>query len=144
MEKAKHPVIFPVHPRNKKLAGKIYEEYKLQNIILTEPVGYFDSIHLIKNALTVVTDSGGVLQEAYFAYMPYVFVLDIPKVAENIRFDVSRLVKPDRQMVLQKVNEKQEFAEKTILSEQINNIIGSFEENVLRVLGSTNYSISSG
>ena len=76
--------------------------------------------------------------------MPYVFVLDIPKVAENIRFDVSRLVKPDRQMVLQKVNEKQEFAEKTILSEQINNIIGSFEENVLRVLGSTNYSISSG
>ena len=60
MEKALFPVIFPVHPRNKKRVQRICTEQHLQNMILTEPAGYFDSIHLIKNAVAVVTDSGGV------------------------------------------------------------------------------------
>ena len=95
---------------------------------------YFDSIHLIENAAAVVTDSGGVLQEAHFTRTPYVFVLDIPKVSDNTRFDVNRLVKPDRQMILQKVNEKQEFGERTVDSEQMNSIISRFERNMLQVL----------
>jgi len=35
---------------------------------------------LIKNAEMVVTDSGGMLQEAHFAQTPYVFVMDIDRV----------------------------------------------------------------
>ena len=134
MEKAKLPVIFPVHPRNKERAQRICAEQPLRNIILTEPAGYFDSIHLIENAAAVVTDSGGVLQEAHFARTPYVFVLDIPKVPDNTRFDVSRLVKPERQAILQKLNEKQEFGERTVDSEQMNSIISRFERNMLQVL----------
>ncbi len=134
MEKAKLPVIYPVHPRNRERVRRICLEKRLQNIILTEPVGYFDSIHLIKNSVTVVTDSGGVLQEAHYACTPYVFVLDIPKVPENTRFDVSRLVKPERHAILQKVFEKQEFGKNAVGSEQRNKIIDRFEENVLHVL----------
>lgn len=134
MERTKLPVIFPVHPRNRERVQRICSKQQLRNIILTEPAGYLDSIHLIKHAAAVVTDSGGVLQEAHFARTPYVFVLEIPKVPENTRFDVSRLVKPDRQMILQKVNEKQEFSEKPDDSEQTINIIGRFEENVLVLL----------
>ena len=134
MERTKLPVIFPVHPRNKKRVQRICTEQQLRNIILTEPAGYLDSIHLIKHAVAVVTDSGGVLQEAHFARTPYVFVLDIPNLPKNTRFDVSRLVKPKRQTVLQKVNEKQEFSEKPDDSEQTINIIGRFEENVLDLL----------
>ena len=134
MESTEMPVIFPVHPRNKKWAQRICSEQHLRNIILTEPVGYIDSIHLIKNAVTVVTDSGGVLQEAHYACTPYVFVLDIPKAPENTRFDVSRLVKPERQAILQKVNEMQEFSEKEVDLKQINKTIGGFEEKVLHVL----------
>lgn len=134
MERAKLPVIFPVHPRNKERVQRICAEQPLRNIILTEPASYFDSIHLIENAAAVVTDSGGVLQEAHYAHTPYVFVLDIPKVSENIRFDVSRLVKPDRQSILQKINEKQEFGETTVAPEEIHSTIDRFEENVLHVL----------
>lgn len=64
-------------------------------------------------------DSGGVLQEVHFFRTPYVFVLDIPKVPENTRFDVIRLVKPERQAVLQKVNEKQEFGGRRVDLKQI-------------------------
>ena len=110
MEKANYPVIYPVHPRNTERVLKIYREHNLQNVFLTEPAGYLDSIHLIKNAVAVVTDSGGVLQEAHFTQTPYVFVLDIPRVPENTRFDVSRLAKPERQDILAKLNTPQQFA----------------------------------
>ena len=154
MEKANYPVIYPVHPRNTERVLKIYREHNLQNVFLTEPAGYLDFIHLIKNAVAVVTDSGGVLQEAHFARTPYVFVLDIPRVPENTRFDVSRLAKPERQDILAKLNTPQEFTAKrgkfgtnqrqqfdASLSRQCDagemldpQKIAAFEENVLKIL----------
>ena len=154
MEKANYPVIYPVHPRNTERVLKIYREHNLQNVFLTEPVGYLDSIHLIKNAVAVVTDSGGVLQEAHFARTPYVFVLDIPRVPENTRFDVSRLAKPKQQDILAKLNTPQQFTAKrgqfgtnqrqqfdASLSRQCGagglldpQNIDAFEENVLKIL----------
>ena len=135
MEKANYPVIYPVHPRNKDRVLKIYYENKLKNIILTEPAGYFDSIHLIKNAAMVVTDSGGMLQEAHFAQTPYVFVMDIDRVPENTRFDVSRLAKPDRKMILDKLKQKQIFTKQNELSAVGGGqVLDWFERNVLSVM----------
>jgi UDP-N-acetylglucosamine 2-epimerase (non-hydrolysing)/UDP-GlcNAc3NAcA epimerase len=153
MENANYPVIYPVHPRNTERVLKIYREHNLQNVFLTEPAGYLDSIHLINNAVAVVTDSGGVLQEAHFAQTPYVFVLDIPRVPENTRFDVNRLAKPERQDILAKLNTPQQFAAKreqfgtnqrqqydASLSRQCDagemldpQNIAAFEENVLKI-----------
>ena len=112
MEQTKHPVIYPVHPRNKQRALRIFAEHRLMNILITEPVGYFDSIHLIKNAVTVITDSGGILQEAHYAQTPYVFVLDIPKPPSHTRFDISRLAKPERTDILRKLEQSQVFKDK--------------------------------
>mgnify|MGYP002623539025 CR=1 FL=1 len=131
MEKANDSVIYPVHPRNTERALKIYRERNLYNVTLTEPAGYLDSIHLIKNAAAVVTDSGGVLQEAHFAQTPYVFVMDIPCVPKNTRFDVSRLVKPERQEILRKLNTPQLFE---IKNESQTQDIAAFEENVRAIL----------
>ena len=106
------PVLYPVHPRNKERVLRLVTEHSFRNIILTEPVGYFDSIHLINNAVTVVTDSGGVLQEAHYARTPYVFVLDIPKPPSDTRFDSSRLARPKRDVILAKLRQPQHFDEK--------------------------------
>ncbi len=135
MEKANYPVIYPVHPRNKDRVLKIYDVNKLKNIILTEPAGYFDSIHLIKNAEMVVTDSGGMLQEAHFAQTPYVFVLDIDRVPENTRFDVSRLAKPKRKMILDKLRQKQVFSSQNgLFNKPTEQVLDQFEHNVLTIL----------
>lgn len=57
-------VIFPVHPRTKKLL----DNFKIKrNIELIDPVGYFETIFLLKNCSIVLTDSGGLQKEAYFA-----------------------------------------------------------------------------
>lgn len=130
MEQVKYPVIFPVHPRNKERVLKLHREFNLSNNIFTEPVGYFDSIHLIKNAVAVVTDSGGVLQEAHFARTPYVFVLDIAKVPVNTRFDASRLVRPRCQEIVAKIKEHQEFA----INQAENVQLEEFEDRVLQIL----------
>ena len=135
MEKADYLVIFPVHPRNKEKVLKIYRKHNLHNVFLTDPVGYLDSIHLIKDAVTVITDSGGVLQEAHFAQTPYVFVLDISRVPENTRFDASRLAKPERHDILAKLNTPQQFdaGKKTSMQDVVQNM-AAFEDNVLKIL----------
>ena len=135
MEMANYPVVFPVHPRNKERVLEIYREHTLHNVFLTEPTGYLDSIHLIKDAVAVITDSGGVLQEAHFAQTPYVFVLDIPRVPENTRFDVSRLVKPERHDILAKLKTPQHFAaDKNPKMQAVAQNMAAFEENVLTIL----------
>lgn len=122
---------YPVHPRNKERVLRLVTEHSFRNIILIEPVGYFDSIHLINNAVTVVTDSGGVLQEAHYARTPYVFVLDIPKPPSDTRFDSSRLVRPKRYEILEKLRRSQQFDEKA-KNEAVD--LHKFENNLLVIL----------
>lgn len=60
-------IIFPVHPRTKKnLEQSGYASDKIQNLILTEPIGYIDFLALTKNAELIITDSGGIQEESTF------------------------------------------------------------------------------
>jgi UDP-GlcNAc3NAcA epimerase len=62
-------VIFPVHPRTRAaLSGR--EGEVAPNVRLIEPVGYLEMLVLEENAEAIVTDSGGVQKEAYFAGRP--------------------------------------------------------------------------
>ena len=70
---ARHSVVFPVHPRTKSRL----EQYKLMeqiennaNILLTEPLSYFEFLKLVSNARLVITDSGGVQEETSFLNIP--------------------------------------------------------------------------
>ncbi|HXB35597.1 MAG TPA: UDP-N-acetylglucosamine 2-epimerase (non-hydrolyzing) [Puia sp.] len=60
-------VVFPVHPRtrsNIKAFG--LQEEIAPEVILTEPIGYIDFVHLVKNARVIITDSGGIQEESTF------------------------------------------------------------------------------
>ncbi len=70
------PTIYPVHPRNKDRAVAICEKNDFENIILTHPVGYLTSISLVNDAKKIVTDSGGLQREAFFAEKKCVTVFD--------------------------------------------------------------------
>lgn len=62
------PVIFPIHPRTKAAIEQFGFQHMLQNqyLKIIEPVGFWDTQALIRNAKMVITDSGGVVKEAYF------------------------------------------------------------------------------
>ncbi len=64
-------LFFPIHPRTK----KVLENYSLvnkipENLIITEPVSYFEMVVLEGNAKVIITDSGGVQKEGYFFKTP--------------------------------------------------------------------------
>lgn len=57
-------IIFPIHPRTKKNVNKFGLKKYLRKGITVPPVGYMDALALLKNAFCVLTDSGGIQQEA--------------------------------------------------------------------------------
>ncbi len=61
------PVVYPMHPRTKKRLrqNKIYAKIKKsENIQILPPLGYLDFLILMKRCDLIVTDSGGIQEEA--------------------------------------------------------------------------------
>lgn len=61
------PVVYPVHPRTEKRLRrwKMWERLSLaENVQVLGPVGYFDFLVLMKHCEMIITDSGGLQEEA--------------------------------------------------------------------------------
>lgn len=101
------PTIYAVHPRNHDRAKRVCEKNGFRNIILTQPVGYSDSVHLTKNAKKVVTDSGGLQCEAFYAGVQCVFVLDHIVWPETMVDNRNQLAKSDHNDILEKIGKEQ-------------------------------------
>jgi UDP-GlcNAc3NAcA epimerase len=77
------PIIIPIHPRTKEVLMK--HKIKLNsNVRLISPVSYFDMIALECNARIILTDSGGVQKEAFFAGIPCVILRDGTEWVETV------------------------------------------------------------
>ncbi len=109
MEALNVPTVYPVHPRNHDRAERLCKKNGYQNIILTLPVGYKASISLVNKAEKIVTDSGGVQREAFFAGKPCVTVLDFVVWPETMKDGCNVLAKPDKEDILAKLNENVTF-----------------------------------
>ncbi len=58
------PVLIPLHHRTRKRL----KQFNLKlNCCVIDPVSYLDSLKLIRNCKFVITDSGGLVREAYFS-----------------------------------------------------------------------------
>lgn len=104
MEALDAPTIYPVHPRNHQRAQRLRQEYGYRNLLLTQPVGYKTSISLVNRAKKIVTDSGGVQREAFFAKKPCVTVLDFVVWPETMVGGCNLLAKPDKTDILEKLS----------------------------------------
>ena len=68
-------VVFPIHPRTAKNVKNFKLEKYLKNITVIEPLDYLSLIGLVKKSWLVITDSGGLQKEAYFAGKKAVVVM---------------------------------------------------------------------
>lgn len=96
------PVIFPVHPRTKGMVVQLRDKHVYKNIMFVEPVGYLDMLFFTKNAIKVVTDSGGLQKEAYILETPSVTVRDQTEWLETLNGNHNILSKPNCEEILQK------------------------------------------
>lgn len=101
------PTIYPVHPRNKKRALRLQEEYQFTKILLTEPVGYLESACLVKNAKKIVTDSGGLQREAFYAGKKCVTILNFVCWPETMIAGRNELSKPNAEEIVEKLGHEQ-------------------------------------
>ncbi len=65
--KAPLPIVYPIHPRTQKRLRKFglwRELITANNVQVLPPLGYFDFLVLMKNAKFILTDSGGIQEEA--------------------------------------------------------------------------------
>ena len=107
MDSLEYPTIYPVHPRNKVRAIRLQEQYGFKNILLCEPVGYLESIYLVNHAEKIVTDSGGLQREAFFAGKKCVTILDFICWPETMVDNRNELAKPDAADIVEKLTHVQ-------------------------------------
>lgn len=61
------PIVFSLHPRTKKRIDDFNLNKYIKDLIITEPLDYLDLMGLLINCKSVITDSGGLQKESYFA-----------------------------------------------------------------------------
>ena len=106
------PVLFPLHPRTK----KAIVEFDLSNYLehthihIIEPIGFWETQSLIANCEKVLTDSGGVIKEAYF-HGKYVIVLDKQtEWVEVINEERGLVCGPNYTLVIENINNLTDFS----------------------------------
>jgi len=84
--------IYPVHlnPNIRKPAGQILSS--LKNVHLIEPLDYLDLVHLMKQSSLILTDSGGIQEEAPTFGVPVLVMRDTTERPEGIKAGVAKLV----------------------------------------------------
>jgi UDP-GlcNAc3NAcA epimerase len=66
------PIIFPIHPRTRATIEQngLSHFLEKEHVHVIDPIGFWDTQILIRHAKMVLTDSGGVIKEAYFHQVP--------------------------------------------------------------------------
>lgn len=90
-----HKVVFPVHPRTRNNLVK-YNIKLPSNVTTIDPVGYLDFLFLLKKCRLVLTDSGGVQEEAVILGKPCITLRHSSARWETILLKANRLFPLDR------------------------------------------------
>ena len=103
-------IIFPIHPRTVKRLrryGLWRRLSKSGNVKLIPPVGYFDFLLLMKNCRLILTDSGGIQEEATApSIRKFVLVLRIStERPEAVEAGFARVVGVEKESILRGIEE---------------------------------------
>jgi len=97
-------VVFPVHPNpnvrqlaHERLANRL-------NVHLIEPLDYINFSHLMNHAEIILTDSGGVQEEAPSLSKPVLVLRETTERPEGVEAGVARLVGTNRDLIVNEVS----------------------------------------
>ena len=94
-------IIFPVH-FNPAVRDVVYKELRgLDNITLTDPVEYLDFLALMRDCRFIISDSGGVQEEAPTLGKPVLVLRETTERPEAIESGVARLIGTDTESVFE-------------------------------------------
>lgn len=97
--------IYPVHPNPNVRSAARARLSGHPRIELIEPLDYFDFVGLMRRATLILTDSGGIQEEAPALGRPVLVLRDTTERPEALACGSSRLVGTDASSILQEVSE---------------------------------------
>ena len=90
------PVVYPIHPRSRKMMEQF--DLRPNNVRLIDPLSFLSFLQLESSARLILTDSGGVQQEACILGVPCVTLRDNTEWVETLQVGANILAgaQPDR------------------------------------------------
>lgn len=98
---ASTPVLFPVHPRTRK---RLPRGLRLPGVRLLDPLGYLEFLSLLSRCRLVVTDSGGIQEEATALRVPCLTMRDTTERPITVSLGTNTLVGSDYGLLQRKVD----------------------------------------
>jgi UDP-N-acetylglucosamine 2-epimerase len=118
-----YDVIFPIHPRTKNRIVELGLEKYLQKVKIIKPLGYIEFLSLLANCGVVLTDSGGVQEEAFVLRIPTVTLRYNTERPETTIYGLNRLAGADTESIVKLTLHQINFAKK-VKSLGIENLLG--------------------
>ena len=132
-------VVWPIHPRTRKKL----DEYEIDlglAVTLLDPLGYFDFIQLQANATLIMTDSGGIQEEACMLRVPCITLRQNTERPETVEVGANVLVGRDQELTLEAIDRwfgtqvydwRNPFGDGTVATSILDVVLGTSEPNQL-------------
>ncbi|MGD0549622.1 MAG: UDP-N-acetylglucosamine 2-epimerase (non-hydrolyzing) [Candidatus Bathyarchaeia archaeon] len=101
-------LVFPIHPRTKRRLAKSMLWQRMvrsPHIVLCEPLGYFDFLRLLASSVVVLTDSGGVQEEALTLRVPCLTIRENTERPETVMAGGNTLVGTRKEAIASALND---------------------------------------
>lgn len=109
-------IVYPVH-LNPQVKDVVYPALgQIKNVVLTEPLDYLDFINLMKESYLVLTDSGGLQEEAPSLGKPVLVLREVTERPEGVEAGTVKVIGTDTEKI---VNETSQL----LIDEKIYNIM---------------------
>lgn len=97
-----HTIVFPVHP-NPKIFRPVHELLGgIKNIHLIDPLNYSEFVYLLTRATLIITDSGGLQEEAPSLGVPVLITREITERDEVLEDSLSEIVGSDARTIVKR------------------------------------------
>jgi len=99
----KYAIVFPMHPRTVNRLEKygLWSKLSSKNIHILKPLGYFQFLGLLMNSLIVLTDSGGVQEEACTLKIPTITLRYNTERPETVFVGINKVVGTEWQKIVE-------------------------------------------
>lgn len=99
------PVVYPIHPRAKEMANKFGLLWKIpKHLKLIDPIGYLDFLQLENNARLIVTDSGGIQEEACILKKPCLTIRENTERPETIKVKANKVIGWKKENIIKEIS----------------------------------------
>jgi len=104
LQDSQRQLVYPVH-LNPNVYNLVHSRLQgIENIHLCEPLQYLEFIYLMKRARLIITDSGGIQEEAPALGVPVLVTRDTTERPEAIEAGTARLVGTDAERIAHEAN----------------------------------------